>query len=162
MSTPKLPPTPEWLANCSPHLRANVQAYARAAIEANTQAVPDCRVVDRGFRWDADRQEHVPTLVTEFDAVPFNSPYDAKGWTDRDALAAMLAAAPQPQPVAQPVQASDAATLAIDALEAAKDGLDWYRGVCPQHVAGDDDEMDQQIEAAIAALQGNPANQQKE
>ena len=88
-------------------LKTHAKAGWDAAIEANTPAVPDCRVVDRGFRWDADRQEHVPTLVTEFDAVPLNSPYDAKGWTDRDALAAMLAAAPQPQPVAQPVQASE-------------------------------------------------------
>lgn len=77
-----------------------------------------------------------------------------KHWPITEQQAMVLAASPQPQPV-QPT--TEAATLAIDALEAAKNGLDWYRGVCPQHVAGDDDEMDQQIEAAIAAIQSAQA-----
>lgn len=66
--------------------------YALAAIAA--QCVPDCKVVDVGFRWDADRQEHVPSIKVEFAPVKANSQNDAKGWKDRDALAAMLAAAP--------------------------------------------------------------------
>jgi hypothetical protein len=49
---------------------------------------PDCRVVDIGFRWDG--KQHIPKLVIEFTPVPMNSPNDAKGWKDRDALAAAL------------------------------------------------------------------------
>lgn len=80
--------------------------YALAAIAA--QGVPDCKVVDVGFRWDADRQEHVPSIKVEFAPVKANSQNDAKGWKDRDALAAMLAAAPpapQPHPERQSLQA---------------------------------------------------------
>lgn len=66
-----------------------------AALEAKlAQRVPPCRVADRGFRWDGDRQEHVPKLVIEFDAVPHNGPADSKGWVDRDALDALLSATP--------------------------------------------------------------------
>jgi len=62
------------------------------------QRVPDgCVVADVGFRWDAERQHHVPKLVVEFEPVPANSPCDAKGWKDRDAVAAMLSAAPSQQ-----------------------------------------------------------------
>lgn len=75
-----------------------------AALEAKlAQQVPPCRVADRGFRWDGDRQEHIPKLVIEFDEVPFDAPADSKGWTDRDALAALLSAAP-----AAPEQAPNA------------------------------------------------------
>jgi len=62
--------------------------------------IPECRIADVGFRWDAERQHHVPQLVVEFEPVPANSPNDAKGWKDRDALAKLLAAAP-PAPAAQ-------------------------------------------------------------
>lgn len=52
-----------------------------------------------------------------------------------------------------PVQPEEAvARQAIDALEAAKNGLEWYRDRCKDCVDGSDDEMDDQIDAAIAAL----------
>lgn len=60
--------------------------------------VPDgCVVADVGFRWDGERQHYVPKLVVEFEPVPENSPWDAKGWKDRDAVAAMISAAPSQQ-----------------------------------------------------------------
>lgn len=67
-------------------------------------AVPEgCRVADVGFRWDSDKQHHVPTLLIEFDPVPANAGSNAKGWRDRDAVAAMLAATQPPasEPAAQ-------------------------------------------------------------
>lgn len=48
--------------------------------------------VDSGFEWDSEKQHHVPTLLVKFEPVPANSPNTAKGWADRDALAALLAA----------------------------------------------------------------------
>jgi hypothetical protein len=66
--------------------------------------VPDgCVVADVGFRWDGERQHHVPKLVVEFEPVPENSPWNAKGWKDRDAVAAMLSAAPSQQAPQQQV-----------------------------------------------------------
>lgn len=72
--------------------------YAAEAAHDAAQAVPAVRVADVGFRWDGEKQQHVPTLLVEFEPVPANSGSDAKGWRDRDAIAAMLAAAaPAPQ-----------------------------------------------------------------
>ena len=71
-------------------LKATIESL-RAQLAAR---VPDgCVVADVGFRWDGERQHHVPKLVVEFEPVPENSPWDAKGWKDRDAVAAMLSAA---------------------------------------------------------------------
>lgn len=57
-------------------------------------AVPEgCSVADIGFRWDSEKQHHVPTLLIEFEPVPAGQPNTEKGWRDRDALAAMLSAA---------------------------------------------------------------------
>lgn len=47
--------------------------------------------------------------------------------------------------------AAEAAQQAINALEAAKNGLEWYRDNCVIR-DGSDDEMDAQIDAAILAL----------
>lgn len=71
---------------------------ARAALAQ--QQVPQCTVVDRGFRWVGEHQHHVPQLVVEFEPVPVNGGGAEKGWKDRDALAAMLASAP-PAPQAE-------------------------------------------------------------
>ncbi len=59
-------------------------------------AVPPMTFINKDFYWDSAKQHHVPTLYIEFTPVPANSPNDAPGWVDRDRLAAMLAAAPQP------------------------------------------------------------------
>ena len=56
--------------------------------------LPLCKVAAILHRWDSAAQQHIPTLVIEFEPVPANSPNTAKGWADRDRLAAMLAAAP--------------------------------------------------------------------
>lgn len=43
---------------------------------------------------------------------------------------------------------------ALDALQAAAAGLEWYRDHCPDQVNGSDDEADEQIGEALAALEG--------
>ena len=53
---------------------------------------------------------------------------------------------------AQAAQNTPASALAIEALEAAKNGLNWYRQEYPEQVNGSDDEADQLIERAITAL----------
>lgn len=58
-------------------------------------SVPRGMVVDRGFRFDSEKQHHVPTILVEFEPVPVGSPNDAKGWRDRDEVAEWLAAAPE-------------------------------------------------------------------
>lgn len=78
--------------------------------------IPECRIADVGFRWDAERQHHVPQLVVEFEPVPANSPNDAKGWKDCDALAKLLAAAP-PAPAARQLHSSS--SIDCEALIAA-------------------------------------------
>ena len=45
------------------------------------------RKVTLDFRWDSEAQHPIPTIEIEFEPV---SPNDAKGWRDRDRLAAML------------------------------------------------------------------------
>ena len=55
-----------------------------------TQQAVVVRKIDRGFRWDGENLQHVPTLLLEFEPVPANSPCDAKGWQDRDAVADRL------------------------------------------------------------------------
>lgn len=57
----------------------------------DTQQVGVVRKIDRGFRWDGENLQHVPTLLLEFEPVPANSPCDAKGWQDRDAVARSVA-----------------------------------------------------------------------
>ena len=64
-----------------------------AAAQPATTAVPPCHVAVIGHRFDPVNQTHVPQVLLEFEPVPVNSPNDAKGWQDRDALAAMIAAA---------------------------------------------------------------------
>lgn len=68
----------------------------RASHASVPVTAPDCRIADRGFRWDAETRQHIPQLLIEFTPVPANAPNDSKGWKDRDKLAAMLAAAPTP------------------------------------------------------------------
>jgi hypothetical protein len=51
-----------------------------------------------------------------------------------------------------------AAELAIEALEAAKNGLAWYADTFPSGADGSDAEAMQKIDAAIAALQAELAN----
>ena len=58
--------------------------------QADSQQAGVVRKIDRGFRWDGENLQHVPTLLLEFEPVPANSPCDAKGWQDRDAVADRL------------------------------------------------------------------------
>ena len=64
-----------------------------------SQALPHTKV-KAGFYWVSEKQHHIPTLLIEFEPVPAGKPCDAKGWTDRDNLAAMLAALSATQPPA--------------------------------------------------------------
>lgn len=80
-----------------PALHAWEAWQARAAVEADrAQRVPECRVVDVGFRFDGEAQQHVPSIKVEFEPVPVNVGSGGKGWKDRDALAALLASTPAP------------------------------------------------------------------
>lgn len=105
------------------------QASRRAQVVPHTKVKPD-------FRWDSESKHHIPTLLIEFDPVPAGEPCDAKGWTDRDNLAAMLAAAPQPpeaacNPSMQPELATEAAAehKALRSVYEAARGLLRYEGV---------------------------------
>jgi hypothetical protein len=55
---------------------------------------------------------------------------------------------PQPAPTL-----ADHIAAAIDALETAKVGLQWYRDAHPEEVDGSDDEADAQIDASLSGLQ---------
>jgi hypothetical protein len=76
-------------------IMAALAALYRAAPPAQPApaAVPPCHVAVIGHRFDPVNLIHVPQVLLEFEPVPVNSPNDAKGWQDRDALAAMIAAA---------------------------------------------------------------------
>ncbi|MBP6564012.1 MAG: hypothetical protein KA200_00205 [Burkholderiales bacterium] len=54
-------------------------------------------MVDAGFRFDRERQQHVPNLLVEFEPVPVNGGVHAKGWADRNALAKFLRAQLAPE-----------------------------------------------------------------
>ena len=54
------------------------------------------RKVTLGFRWEGEAQHHIPTIKIEFDPVSPDSPNDAKGWQDRDRLAAVLSPEAKP------------------------------------------------------------------
>lgn len=85
--------------------------YVPAKTVTGTRAAAepvDVRHLDRSFRFDPDAQQHIPTLLVEFEPVSAVGGGDpkAKGWRDRDLLAMMLrgqptahiAPAEQPQP----------------------------------------------------------------
>jgi hypothetical protein len=89
-----------WFSTYSPAGKGDEQrardAYAAGLSDAAAhpqQPAPQPLTVTRidpGFRWDGKSQHHVPNLLIEFEPVPANGPSDAKGWRDRDALAATL------------------------------------------------------------------------
>ena len=87
--------------------------YVPAKTVTGTRAAAepvDVRHLDPSFRFDPDAQQHIPTLLVEFEPVSAVGGGDpkAKGWRDRDLLAMMLrgqptahiAPAEQPQPSA--------------------------------------------------------------
>lgn len=51
-----------------------------------------------------------------------------------------------------PIPAMQAAAAALEALETAKTGLQWYRDMHPEDVDASDDEADQEIDAALSLL----------
>jgi len=103
--------------------------------EAQPVGEPVAKKVDRGFRWDGANLQHIPSLTVEFEPVPANGPCDAKGWADRDAVAAMLAAPPA-QPAAQPLTDEQIDTLMpepdFDGITEDDEVIDqrrmWYAG----------------------------------
>jgi hypothetical protein len=97
-----------------------------AALRA-VPAIPKCIVWDRGFSWDADRQQHIPQLIVRFDPVPFDGPSDAKGWKDRDTLAAMLSASPQAPNHTEHILGMVQAAAEIRVAEANTDAADLER-----------------------------------
>jgi hypothetical protein len=89
---------------------ADICDAALASAPAEREPVT-CHVADIGFRWDGERQQHIPRLLIEFEPVPANSPCDAKGWRDRDALTEMLKAGAAPSPSADPAEQAPIAEL---------------------------------------------------
>lgn len=85
----------------SADLGGSLEAYHVAPLYTRpiqpVPSVPDVLKITRDFTWVSEKQHHIPTLILEFTPVPANIPNDAKGWKDRDNLAAMLAAAPKPE-----------------------------------------------------------------
>lgn len=69
---------------------AQQQPDSNKATEYVCTNLPDFEKLDRGFRWVSEKQQHVPTLLIEFEPIPANSSVTEKGWQDRDALAAFL------------------------------------------------------------------------
>lgn len=63
------------------------------AQQPQAEVVPPGYVADKSFRWDGEKQQHIPRLIIEFKPVPANSPCDAQGWKDRDQVAQMFDAA---------------------------------------------------------------------
>lgn len=112
---PELPASQAFSLTRSIYTADDMHAYARAALASRDAeiaklrqgvpvALPNCTVADVGFRWDGDKQEHIPQVLVSFTPVPANRPNDDKGWKDRDAFAGMLASPPPAQPTqAEPV-----------------------------------------------------------
>jgi hypothetical protein len=97
-TTDNLPalPEPATIESTRKFSAGQMRAYGAACVAASGVAAPACRIADVGFRWDGEAQHHVPSVLVEFEPVPANSPCDAKGWKDRDALVALLATRSQP------------------------------------------------------------------
>lgn len=70
--------------------RSVLDTLLPSAVESAVAVDAQPTKIDRGFRWDGEAQQHIPTLLIEFDPVPANGPCDAKGWQDRNALADAL------------------------------------------------------------------------
>ncbi|WP_019573401.1 hypothetical protein [Curvibacter lanceolatus] len=75
---------------------------------------------DLGFDFDGEAQHHVPKLTVWFTPAPVGAPCDAKGWKDRDALAALLSA-PRPEVQAKALEQHDADSRELRSLCAARD-----------------------------------------
>lgn len=87
-----------------------------AALEAENAALKvemswpiPCHIATTTYRFDGERQVHIPQLLLEFAAVPVGAPNTAQGWADRDSVARLIADATTPAD----------ATARIAALEAA-------------------------------------------
>lgn len=93
----------------------DAQAEITKIRQGEAVALPNCTVADVGFRWDGDKQEHIPQVLVSFTPVPANRPNDDKGWKDRDAFAGMLASPPPAQPPqAEPLSETDIVRCAVE------------------------------------------------
>jgi hypothetical protein len=54
------------------------------------EPVSGFKLSEIGHRFDGVVQHHVPFVVVEFEPVPVNSKYQAKGWVDRDTFIANI------------------------------------------------------------------------
>lgn len=120
--------------------------YVPAKTVTGTRAAAepvDVRHLDRSFRFDPGAQQHIPTLLVEFEPVSAVGGGDpkAKGWRDRDLLAMMLrgqpiahiAPAEQPQPEAVPARHVSVGTLSrmfepLDGIDPNASGYHWRKG----------------------------------
>ena len=77
-------------------------AQARAECERLRGSLRSVVRYERSFRWDSEKQCHVPWVLVEFAEVPAGCPNDELGWRNRDAFAVAIDAAPPS--AAQPVK----------------------------------------------------------
>ena len=61
-----------------------ISAIKEALAQPEQEPVKNFEVCEIGARFDGAAQQHIPFVVIEFEPVPVNSEYDAKGWKDRD------------------------------------------------------------------------------
>ncbi len=85
------------LIDLAKEAKDELREMVESALTAPPARVPltDARVADVGFRFDGEKQVHVPTVLLEFEPVPVNSSMGntSKGWIDRDAFARFVEAA---------------------------------------------------------------------
>ena len=89
---PQPVPLPQTQAQTSP---LGVQHHCPFCLNEFVSLTPvpvpltDARIADIGFRFDGEKQVHIPTVLLEFEPVPVNSPDGniSKGWVDRDTFA---------------------------------------------------------------------------
>ena len=92
------------------------------------------RKVTLGFRWESEAQHHIPTIEIEFEPVSPDSPNDAKGWKDRDRLAAILSPdatwlpVPDKHPTFDPVDLQLADGSVLCGCVPQSDGDYWWEG----------------------------------
>jgi hypothetical protein len=90
--------------------------------------------LDPGFRWDSEALHHIPSLLVEFEPVATGKPNDARGWHDRDALAAMLNAGRLASPAAVKQSLTAASGLTDEQIaEVARTALGYDGGFQTVH-----------------------------
>jgi hypothetical protein len=105
------------------HAAAGLVVSARASSAAAVPAPAYARIADVGFRWVSDAMHHVPYLTIDFEPVPANVGNQGKGWRDRDAMVAWLAATPAPP---QAAGQADMVLVERALIRRAQQAINWH------------------------------------